>query len=364
MKIFSLLPYASLSKLKQTCKKWNNLIGETIQKRKAKVETLLFSSEHTSENCAQNDLINSENFNQSLTAQVDALKLSGEFSLVFVNEMFSVHLNELPYENKSKRKRVEAAEIVLNHLKELIRVPNGLISSAYAVVGTDLANSSTIEIEDDSCDALVSIMFPKSNFYKIVMTQNLKELTTQTKSSIVNHIFLISKSWKSFKMSDLKAFKCPVSGGQVNYSYKLSAQVEAQNSNFIALVSENSDDVRIAQIVLPSCEKDEFDQIATEKLTRLQKTGIANDTKNRCVFAYQVTCCGKGKEYHNESNYESIMFKKYFPNVRLVGFYANGEMGLDFLPDYTKEEPDLTPNLSELKLLGFTTVFTIVSVKI
>ena len=51
-------------------------------------------------------------------------------------------------------------------------------------------------------------------------------------------------------------------------------------------------------------------------------------------------CVGRGyHHYKRQSNVESQCFRKLFPNTPLFGFFGNGEIGYDFLPDYSKVDP-------------------------
>jgi hypothetical protein len=57
-------------------------------------------------------------------------------------------------------------------------------------------------------------------------------------------------------------------------------------------MSKNSDDVRVAQIVIPDVDKEDFEKLANEKLSMLQKTGIYDDKSNRTFLGLQISCCG------------------------------------------------------------------------
>ena len=65
-------------------------------------------------------------------------------------------------------------------------------------------------------------------------------------------------------------------------------------------------------------------------------------------FAFMFACCGRGfnwyrhnqhkdtdanKEENNFFNVESGMFRKYFPNTPIFGFFGGGEYGYDYLPE-------------------------------
>ena len=57
-------------------------------------------------------------------------------------------------------------------------------------------------------------------------------------------------------------------------------------------MSQNSDDIRVAQIVIPEVDKEDFEKLANEKFSLLKKTGIYDDKKNRTFMALQISCCG------------------------------------------------------------------------
>lgn len=288
---------------------------------------------------------------------------------MFINPSFESHFNVVRQENRTKRKRLDVAAVVLDHFKRIFSVSNGFLVSVPGLIGTDCLNLKTVEIDDELTDSLSGIIFPKSEYYRVVLKNiknvkdaKLNEFTDET----ISFVLILSRSFIQInKIITANNLKCPISGGFVNDSYSIPCDKETTNLTFISLVTKNPDDVRIAQCIIPDCEKEDFDKIANEKLLLLQKTGIYSDKKNRTFMALQVTCCGKGKYFHSADNYESILFKKYFPNLKLAGFYANGEMGFDYLPNYnTKTCNSTMSNANELKVLGFTTVFTILSIKI
>ena len=49
-------------------------------------------------------------------------------------------------------------------------------------------------------------------------------------------------------------------------------------------------------------------------------------------------CVGRGHHLHHAYNVEADIFKKHFPGVPLFGMFGNGEIGHDYLPDYTKPD--------------------------
>jgi small ligand-binding sensory domain FIST len=99
-------------------------------------------------------------------------------------------------------------------------------------------------------------------------------------------------------------------------------------------LTKNSDDVRIAQVMIPKLEKKYAETIINQKFELLKNTKIYEHKQNRTFLAIQVSCIGKGIKYYDKENYESTLFKKHFPDIKLVGIYSNGELGFDYMPNY------------------------------
>lgn len=139
--------------------------------------------------------------------------------------------------------------------------------------------------------------------------------------------------------------------------------------------------VRVSQVVIPDTTNSstEFDKVWQQKMSLLLKSSqLASqerDSKVTCCqrFGFVVSCCGRGSSYHEErKNYESSLFVKAFPNVSLTGFFANGEIGSDYLSasllptdSDQQENSDAVNNSLFLKLdtFSFSSVYTLVSIK-
>lgn len=130
--------------------------------------------------------------------------------------------------------------------------------------------------------------------------------------------------------------------------------------------------VRVSQVVIPDIQDypSEFDQVWQRKIDLLKASQQCENKNQR--FGFQISCCGRGSNYHQgQENYESSLFLKSFPGVSLTGFFANGEIGNDYLFENGQEDTNSTNNLTkqennsnELDFLTFSSVFTIVSIKI
>ena len=75
----------------------------------------------------------------------------------------------------------------------------------------------------------------------------------------------------------------------------------------------------------------------SELLKQLEKLKLVNMPHGR-TFAFMFACLGRGQHLYKKRNVESSVFKKVFPGVPLFGFFANGEIGFNFLPNFTNSE--------------------------
>jgi hypothetical protein len=384
LKIFSYLPIRDLKSQAITCQKWNILIKETIKTRKQTIQSILFNNDHNldSMKCQQNNFPNSEYFKTKINEQIFQLMIQADFCLLFVNPSFESHFINCTYDeskNRTKRKRLDSTTISINHLRKIFNLNNGFLVSVPGIIGTDVSNSRTIEIDDDLNDALSGILFPNSDYYRIVL-KNIKtpketmieEFKIDKTNETINYVLILSKSFLQInKLVSRNNLNCPISGGFINKSYSIPSDPDTTNLTLISFITtKTQDDIRVAQVVIPDCDDlSEFDKVANQKLNMLKNTHICMDKVSRSIFALCMMCCGKGKRFHNQDNHESNLFKKYFPHLKLVGFYANGEIGFDHLPDYSdlnnnNNKQNFKVNIHELRPLGFTTVFTILSIKI
>lgn len=93
---------------------------------------------------------------------------------------------------------------------------------------------------------------------------------------------------------------------------------------------------------------------AEDTIQRLKAANIPETNTMGFMFA----CVGRGHNtYNNQRNVEANAFRKIFPNVPLLGFFGNGEIGCDRIikENYTLSETD-----AEGLQHSFTTVMSLV----
>ncbi|XP_054720007.1 F-box only protein 22-like [Uloborus diversus] len=100
------------------------------------------------------------------------------------------------------------------------------------------------------------------------------------------------------------------------------------------------------------------------KLQRFTDSGLL---KNKCI-AFMFACVARGRHYYRESNVESSIFNRLYPNVPLIGTFGNGEIGHNFLPHLPtvhkfQQKAFIRPRCTKKFLHSYTTVFVMVSFK-
>jgi F-box protein 22 len=105
-------------------------------------------------------------------------------------------------------------------------------------------------------------------------------------------------------------------------------------------IAFTGDNVKVASVILG--QKVNNRSGIEQKLKKLKDCHIPDVNQVGFMFA----CIGRGEYFHKEKNFESSVFHAMFPKVPLFGFFGNGEIGYDYLPDYSK------PGVSTFTLLG------------
>lgn len=99
------------------------------------------------------------------------------------------------------------------------------------------------------------------------------------------------------------------------------------------------------------------------ELALFKKTGLL---ENQC-FAFMFACVDKGCQKYLVPNFESSIFRNIYPDVPLTGVFGNGEIGIHFLPNVEKDDPDHKERCKKFSkkkcVRGYCTIFVLISVK-
>ena len=379
LKIFSFLPLYSLNNLMTVCKKWQSLILESKSKRKNSINTMCVSSKIS---------IDSSMFKQMIRSELISLMNEWSICIIFLNKnmnketLITMNLNEKTKldQSVSKRRRImdriKPTELLTNILAYKSKF---FLVYSSGVIGTNASQKISIEMEQMQNISFTGILFPKTGeYYRLILkhakTEYEEIFNLKTKQDFCNYLclsvdenikyilILVKKNCKVSLLQKLlnnlnklkKASNFIVSGGFVDF-------VEDQESkenliSFAIIVSKNDhlyngNNVKVAQIVLNKTKKSDFENHMFEKIKTI-KDFLRNNNQNK-TFAIQISCFAKGKDFYKEDNFEINVFKKYFPNIPIAGFFAYGEIGIA----ENKSSED------EISILSYSSVFTFISLK-
>lgn len=74
-----------------------------------------------------------------------------------------------------------------------------------------------------------------------------------------------------------------------------------------------------------------------QSLKQLRQSGIPCEKNTAC---FMVSCIGRGEKFYSAKNVETGIFRQEFPGIPVVGFFGNGELGLDLHSCERKLERD------------------------
>jgi len=131
--------------------------------------------------------------------------------------------------------------------------------------------------------------------------------------------------------SFLSMFDWPlIAGGYVNEKYVRESNGEFNRFSSDVLMSGIAicgQEVKVASVLIRDEMETEQEVESVIKELAEHKLPLANS------FGLMYACVGRGIHvYDGAHNVESKVFKKYFPNTPLFGFFGNGEIGSSYPP--------------------------------
>lgn len=125
--------------------------------------------------------------------------------------------------------------------------------------------------------------------------------------------------WKACKNEESKS-DVVVLGGLVD-SF-LMVDKEVKNAGVVGLaISGNVEAISMVH-------HGDTSESLQQSLKKLKRCGIPCD-KYSNTACFMVSCVGRGEKIYNARNVETGIFRKEFPDVPVLGFFGNGELGLD-----------------------------------
>ena len=106
-------------------------------------------------------------------------------------------------------------------------------------------------------------------------------------------------------------------------------------------------------------------------LKQMKERHEATPGQKRRSIGFMVACVARGTHLHGRSGVESAIFRKHFPTTPLLGFFGNGEIGVNCLGPESSPTTNPHPFQSNLPsapkksrttyLHSYATTFTLVS---
>ena len=151
---------------------------------------------------------------------------------------------------------------------------------------------------------------------------------------------------------------------KINYDDR---QIHPNRTSYDAcgiVITGDRERLRIGEIVLDN-------HIRTREQVRGKLEELKYLESGSCIsFAIQISCIARGSNcYSDDDNVECSEFRSLFPKTPLIGVFANGELGHDYLPKTSSGQVNEQPSPSksketdEISFRSYSTVFSVISLR-
>lgn len=319
---------------------------------------------------------------------------------LFEEEGFAINnTNDSPSRRRSaRRRRVD----IPDYLRYLLPPSCNLAGvAASGVVGTSSDCIAVRELEDDYALSLLlmpSCHWPDLDIYTFHAGRDLKDFLGEI---VVGNPTTEPDAEKLARVTNIPSDKHPklvllfhleihgdrdtdlcaaivkhygsvvVAGGFVDHLMVAGHEEEARGTEVILHgVAFCGEHLKVASVLLPHEIND-----ADAALCEIAKLKTANIPEQNTI-GFMFACIGRGQyHYDRQVNVEANAFHKLFPKTPLLGFFGNGELGYEYLPNYRNpateqnwsvvkeyEFLDVTQDLPVMQH-SYTTVFVLLSLE-
>ena len=116
----------------------------------------------------------------------------------------------------------------------------------------------------------------------------------------------------------------------------------------------NGPSLHVASVILGQKVKNE--KAVERELKRLKDSNVQSGQ----TIAFMFSCCGRGHYFYKKNNVESTVFRRLFPGIPLLGFFGNGEIGHEHLPQLRTADCNIDDDLPEI-IHSYSTIFVLLS---
>ncbi|XP_072258119.1 F-box only protein 22 [Pyxicephalus adspersus] len=274
---------------------------------------------------------------------------------------------------KAKKKHGSETATALEKLLPCDCQVVGLVAPGIVVTPIGSPNNQPVEMEDGESGC--ALLFPKITGVKIQKFQFFKDSKCKVfdeskleEAGLKNNpdlrVVLIFgyNTWKHGATRFLHQVLNPlneksiiIAGGLVEYLASFSSQANTKGTDCIGVVglALSGQQIQGATVLL---NQDVYDEKTVDSaMQRLKAANIPTENSIGLMFA----CVGRGEQHYKKKNVETDSFRKHFPNVPLLGFFGNGEIGCDRVVSGNFTLRECNGEKDNL-LHGYTTVMTLI----
>ncbi|XP_034265386.1 F-box only protein 22 [Pantherophis guttatus] len=278
-----------------------------------------------------------------LAEDIEKVQVLPQTVLYIISDAVKLSENSNVSGNKKARRRYSkeiaaALEKLLPRRCQVI----GLVTPG--LVATPKGSGSHRPMEVEEAEAGFALLFPKIDGVKIQTFHFSKDPKKQTmdegqfaeadlKSDPDLRAMLLFgyNNWKSgssrfFRqiVNRLNEKSIILAGGYVDSINSLTFDTPPVESWGVVGLAFSGAQIQCASVLLEQDVKNE--KLAEAAMQRLKAANIPEHH----TLAFMFACVGRGYLfYENKPNVEADIFRKYFPNVPLFGFFGHGEIGCD-----------------------------------
>ncbi|XP_067665689.1 F-box only protein 22-like [Haliotis asinina] len=341
--VFSCIPMKTLQKCARVCRLWAQEV-ENIKKTRSGMAWHYFKCAESEQGSGLESLI------KEIEAFIENLYIEPQVSFIICST--NLHEEKIEHQrNRSTRHARHCAaknkeNLNINSFLEKLLPPKSRVTAITAdgIIGTSSDMNVTEEMESKRCLSLIlfsqfsniriqPLYYDQYEGNRIANYWSSRTVTDSTDEKLSNEqvksiIFLSDEAFcpQEIGFSLYKMYMCPmIAGGFVDNIVCPSSWLtdNSRDSPFLCCVAFCGR-VQVASVVI----KDDINTI--EEVDKIMKKLKDNKLPEKNSIGFMFACVGRGENHYGEINVESTVFRKYFPNTPLVGFFGNGEVGFEY----------------------------------
>ncbi|KAM4675503.1 F-box only protein 22 [Discoglossus pictus] len=365
-RVLSFLPSKALLRAACVCRLWRDCARRKMKTRQ-RLAWMASSGHDLCDGQTDHSLV------QVVRSELEKVYILPEVFVYFTNSVTFSAREE--YSGPKKAKKRHESETATALQKLLPKECQILGLTTPGIVVTPMGSSSNRPLELEEGESGFALLLPKISGVKIqkfhlykdpkdkVFDENkLEEAGLKNNPDLRVVLIFGYNTWKPGAnrflhqvLNPLNEKSIIIAGGQVEGLASYSPQNKAHGADYIGVVglALSGSQIQGATVLL---EQDVYDEKTVDSV--MQRLKAANIPEHNSI-GLMFSCIGRGEQHYKKSNVEADSFRKHFPNVPLLGFFGNGEIGCDRVVsgNFTLRECN---DVKDDLLHGYTTVMTLI----